>query len=357
MEFRSDDNTRGFDPYIPGDVSPSEEPDSDHPEWWTSVCRTPTPVSAALGQENLNVNEYIRVEFGSDQEAALFEVVADPAFEDFLKVTTPDGMRKSTKLKITWDDAGRADTDILRIAVFLYPAGTKAKVEAGESGWPAAARTLHVMVMPEQRLKLGIWNVYDPRYLQQTKSTVAPDPLAMLKRVNHAYRQACVVFDPIPRQDPNVDHSIRGVEYDSDRNNMALDFSEGINLVRPVFPKAGTVNVVLIRNLTESSAYTLPRTSQTAGDMTFIALRNFESQQTIAKLNIYVPETCAHEVGHQLLLSTRITNGEFHDSGPFPDEAKNPLMSTSDSFGRQDWLRHEDWEAANLQAKKIKEKP
>jgi hypothetical protein len=51
----------------------------------------------------------------------------------------------------------------------------------------------------------------------------------------------------------------------------------------------------------------------------------------------------AHEVGHQLWLSTRNADGEFHDYGPAP-AGTGCLMDPS---AQGVWLRREDWFEAN----------
>ena len=59
----------------------------------------------------------------------------------------------------------------------------------------------------------------------------------------------------------------------------------------------------------------------------------------------------AHEMGHFLHLSTRsddtVTDGEGHDPGKFPVETIG-LMRAGQKGGEGKWLRHEDWQRANV---------
>lgn len=381
VSFWSKDIEKGFDPPMAGDVhveyqyNPvtkryvelSRVRDEDNPEWWTSVCSVSVAGAAGIVGD-LNVNNHIEVVFENDAQAGLCEIIPTPASREFIDVID-NGMVTRTALTIT--GKASAGTERQNAEICVYPKsgveGAQGQRQAKPGVLPLAK--LKVMVMPKINLKLAVWKIpSDP--LNPTASIPAVvNPAAILQETNRAFRQACVVFTAVPA--PSVVSSA----YDSRQpfnylntepmpGSQSEEYDETFKLETDVKNHAVTnsglaeVNLAIVRSITAESAFALHVTRIDA-QMSFIsASRPARGPVSSLDFGLFCLE-CAHEIGHQLRLSTRRTGPtipENHDIGIFP-YPKHPqsdneylgtglLMPGEKSPQSKVWLRHEDWVAA-----------
>jgi hypothetical protein len=140
------------------------------------------------------------------------------------------------------------------------------------------------------------------------------------------------------------------------------------------------VNLILVRRILNAGSDDLGQTVP-GTNRSFVQTSYFENGTMGFGYQDFLI-TCAHEIGHQLGLSTHTlldpNSPKKHDQGLFPkydyyldggpvaeaDRTKTPeadlhrrllqaLMTQGSSAGQWKWIRHEDWEVANDKASKL----
>jgi hypothetical protein len=339
--FDSDDYSRGFDP-ISGDP-------------WTSVCQSPT-LTDLPGMINLNVNDHIRVLFTDNDAAQRCEIAVADGDSDKITVETVGGMQQKT---------------VLRITGYVSDGAQQARVHVYDKDKPTSSRqplaTLRVDVLPAAILNLGIWMVQDSTTRPETlilASIDQPRRDAILQRVNKAFGQAGVVFQPVsathlpagPWLDIQYDKLIpRALLGDIPPNDMlnfentipgdiwveCLAVQEGVRAAAPAY-----ANLALVRRMDDPK---LGITIPLGTSISYLQTSDLEGAQ--APKYVEFEFACAHEVGHQFNLSTRNTYSH-HDDGPYPTDLNGKvwkaLMAETLDEHTTEWMRREDWSKANM---------
>lgn len=378
VSFWSTAIEKGFDPPMAGDVQStynangevtSSVRDEDNPEWWTSVCNTSTTGTGNGIEGDLQINDHVQVVFENGAAAGLCEIIPTPESRSLIDLQTLGGMSQLTKLKITGKPF--ADLEIRDAEICVYP---KAGVENGPGGRQAKAGVLplakiRVMVMPPINLKLGIWAVQVSTDVET--HVVAPvNPTTALQVANRAFRQGCVIFNAIPpSQIPGIPSTPTGaaiidanfdLAWGGNPPNHVLD-SNAIPpdylwheafIVQQAIPRKAEANIAWVRYHGDPPKNPPGVTRQAGDPISYYRTWDLEplkggSQQ---KIDAFYLE-CAHELGHQLRLSTRHDkpgDGHEKDKGPWPytDERYGLMRARQKDSSATTWLRHEDWKKA-----------
>ena len=349
----------GFDAPTPGDNpngASTGTGETENPMWWTSVAKA----------GEYNINQTVKVVFDSDEQAKNYQIVVPDASAPLIDVIAVGGGSmtapvKETKLKIT----GKAGSGLLN--------AQDALVHITPKGKPAQVTTkLTVRVLPERKVKVGIWRVEDPTTTVtivdgkkvHTRKTKLPEWLPsdadVIKRLKQVYRQACITVE----QDIQAGHctppgSVNFVECDISGNGK-LEFATRAPFgpeydVLKNAPMGAPLNLVFLADTSLMASGVYPND----GNKIFVFGNRFSPDNTTKPHPLLIPDTCAHEMGHALQVSTRNANStdylrKNHDSGPWPDGVEQaPIggIMNAPRFGRAMWLRYEDWNKANAEGR------
>lgn len=394
--FQAQNINLGFDPPIKGDQQPngvSSVPDKFNDNW-TSV------ISGAGSANSTNTN----ISF-----ALLSSPVAPKLKVGVTNYNDPKGGASVGAIPInpigdvtaTIDATGKVATAMLNISVAGTASGaTQQRANVVIKG---TRNVLHVDVLPLQTIPINIWYLEDSRPMPGV--TVAPGesdfrvapvppgfptPAAIIKRLNDIYTpQAGINF--VVGVKGVLDVPFDGATFNSsgwgpDINpNGVLDV-QATSISSPEIQKviqalgAGNLKVVNLVLLTKMSVTDLGDTPPGI-KCSFVQSSPYGGAGSAYTMDVFLI-TCAHEIGHQLGLSTHTfldsKSPKRHDQGlypwqyyyfdgtavPFPNreqpQAPNEkqrliqaLMKQETPSGDWRWIRHEDWEMANTSAQKL----
>lgn len=214
-------------------------------------------------------------------------------------------------------------------------------IEAKLDGGLVAGR-LHVVVLPQRTLTVGIYRIEDSKS-PKTAFRTANDPQIdqqIMQKLNEVYKQAGVKFE--------IAESVyKDLNYDENKNGI---WEEGEwNKVRPLTGWNGQIRAFLVKEGP-------PRLGGASIDPSTPAF------PTPGPGGILFVKTCgtildicvAHEFGHALgLPAWPQSDEEPHDAGPWPAGTSSLMRAGNDAGVSQVpglWLRHEDWIIYNTRA-------
>ena len=222
---------------------------------------------------------------------------------------------------------------------------------------PLAGPSLNAYVLPARTVSVGIYDVIDLTSSNSYDLVSGTDTLAnapsyqtIINTMNDVFKQAGVTF-------VLSGSGVENVHYDSNKDGRAQP-DEVATIAQTLSSQPGRIHIYLTK--TSGHPYGKNSTTYTRGYNTLDANGNPFSilfVNTIIAGGGTVDLIGAHEMGHDLGLSVRVTD-DVHDPGPFPIGTDGLMKSGAPdpttgilpaNPGR--WLSHEDWKAANDNAK------
>lgn len=375
----------GFDPPIAGDAYVNGEPweasgDNKTPEWWTSVAKT--------GEYAVNQIVAVRMKAAAEQHM----VVVPAQFADYLSVDEKALTGWTTNLTIRGKAGPPLEADQEK-EVFIEIHRIKEPNAGNPIPDPKVLATLRIRILPERTIDLGVWYVTDSRSPATALPAGVPSPEDIRTHLNTVYRQACIKFElhKGPDNQP-MNPNIPNVAYDNNGDgNLNADRSgdpEYDAVAHRVYP--AKMNIIILKKLLktanpgESPLGFAPGLIDSAAEgRVLLFTHKFTPIEHVSRTDYLFMAACAHEVGHQLRLTTRAgkvppeakvhaAKADYHDLGLFPVKewresigalpvdrhlVMHGLMWPYISFKLKEtpdepgWLRYEDWREASTRAK------
>jgi hypothetical protein len=363
----------GWDPPLDGDPPVDSVPEprkldlKEKPmTWWTSI---PAPTSTTHPK-------VIAVEFGSAEQALacqLYVPKKDAALtgqansDDLIAIQHGPLPSRRVPLKIT-AKATTPPSQTQEAAVWVIPKGTSIPANADPPTSRILAR-LKVYVLPAVRLPVSIWRVQDAK----SPATVLPSGIPTNQQILEVMKDVLLQAGIEPVLDGGSDTPIN-VQYDYFPRNGELlygsspaTFSNEEKRIAEDARFAEKVRIFIVNKGTKTddiNGYAKPplRTA-------FVYAGNYAGGTGPSWVDFKY--TCAHELGHILGLCTRNRlrgRNDNHDWGVFP-RGRAKGENWEDLWGitpiglmqpyrviaapPRRWLRHEDWETANVTARVI----
>lgn len=350
-EFTTTDILGGFDYPLTDDppkFSLGAWKDQDEPEWWVSVTRNGS-------------RQHVHLNFASDDAAKLFKVRVAGEGSSYLSVTPRNITTRDTKLTLTAQGGNLP----------LAPLRTTVIVESRDVS-PQIIRKLDVMMVPEYTLPVRICYLYDPDDGPDNPNSnayVVPqeyrDTAAIISMLNDTFRQCGVKFEA------DLGSGSYGVHFDVWSDNERLDGyrlqdPEIETLAQSPFFDPSMLTIFVVKRLGLNGVRGVTFTNaQNNTTSRWIAVQTgpYFTADGIKQLT-RVRLACCHEVGHVLKISSRNYGGTLidpdgalsnaHDAGMRPRRYGYilPLMfPVSQDQPQHTWIRHEDWDVANDNAR------
>jgi len=233
---------------------------------------------------------------------------------------------------------------------------TNAVIEVRVQGMTNALATLHVMVLPWVTNSVGIYRVEDPASTN-TWHVGGPAAADIISTLNGIYTQACVHFTL-------ATNTIVNLGYDDGQVRDSATRAYTNNVIRRLFAigKNGMMELgEEPTELNEDAQWTGQRRVFlfNSGNITY----GGSQWRGYARLGarwcvvfsgdcgeLLTPFVTAHEMGHQLQLSTRNNDGKYHDCGTPPNDTGILMRPTVSGSAEMRWMRREDWDKANREA-------
>jgi hypothetical protein len=328
----------------------------------------------------LRFNTHVWIECPAG-DASAFTVDVDESNSDYLMVIPTVESNSKISLAILGE---QSVSQIQEVPVRIYH----------KHGDPNLGQALMVYVMPKAIVSLGVWKVIDSTSSKanETQIPIEVQKSNIIKYVNQAYRQACVVFQPVPASTKNI---VVDFHWDKNPADGDLDISSPfgcaqqseLESLRQEISGYAPVNLVLVNQegtpgtegehfgeimshggvTTISMAGGFDNLSRTLTGKLKEVIAQGESSPPGRKEYLLneVYNVSAHEIGHQFGLSLRhdpsagSQNG-YHDPGLWPPDLRGDdgtmgcgLMFWIHDQNATTWLRHEDWKQSNIRAKGI----
>jgi len=226
-------------------------------------------------------------------------------------------------------------------------ATSNATIEVRVQGMTNAIAALHVMVLPWITNSIGIYRIVDTNS-PGTSPVGGPAATNIIATLNSVYTQACVHFTLATNLDMHI-------SYDLFRDGKLEEWEKQV--VRAAITNHATWSehrrVHLLRRSANSKEFGFAR----VGFPWAVAFTHDTGLNLPLPTNL-VLVTVAHEVGHQLGLSTRNDlqpdgKRENHDLGTPPSGTAALMRQYWDKPPpppEPRWMRHDDWKKANLEA-------
>lgn len=247
----------------------------------------------------------------------------------------------STPDKVTVSPTNNLDaqTDLTIIGLAAI---TNASIEARLRGSTNTLATLHVMALEWQTLSIGVYAITDGMSMATAPVEFSTD--AILTNLNDAFQQACIDFVLTNSFTTNIVYDV----YHWTENGTLESRQDGDFQAEEKTPIqflnsslwSGKARVFLFKSCGERKLVRGYTPSQGA-DYSVVYTSNAAERVSL---------TVAHEVGHQLKLSTRDDDPKnpHHDLGT-PPSGTGTLMRPRIFIPPEEprWIRREDWKKAN----------
>jgi hypothetical protein len=305
----------------------------------------------------------VRVVFGENPAGKNYDIRVTSSTSDL--TVTSGSLGESTAIELKGHNSG---------STAVITTGT---VEVYQNSRPTGAK-LYVKVLPERKIKLGIFRVSDTTSTLSELYGFVPDNDRIIAKLNVIWKQAGIVFEQDPTipsggtksDDGELPYVKLHIPFDNNKDGMLGNWGASNNQEWQVLRgKADTLpaklNLLILRDLKAKSisGHRAAGVSTKGTRYVGVFTQSFEKYTEDASWDDFI-EVCAHEIGHALGASTRNDAGappghqNHHDGGPFPSKYGETfgLMHWRGGYGYP-WIRWEDWEEANKNAENYYKAP
>jgi len=245
-----------------------------------------------------------------------------------------------------------SDSEWTGLTIIGKSATPNAVIEVRKRGLTNAVAALHVMVLPWITNTVAIYRVEDQES-EGTRPVGGPAAAEIIAGLNSIYTQACVQFSLLSNALVNIvydDGKVRDTARNAYSNsvpalyafkkNGKLELGEEPSELEQDSQWGGNCRLFLFK----SSGITYGGGQPWAGYCRRGGVRwSVVFSGDIA--DVVTPFVAAHEMGHQLELSTRNDDGRNHDFGPVPSGSHALMHKSVWDYSR--WIRRRDWKQAN----------
>jgi hypothetical protein len=314
------------------------------------------------------MNDHLQLKFNSQRDAANCELYVPADSTDYITlsyspVTEPSpGATLAIKNQLTITGKDPAAADKLgkhRAEVWVIPKGSIAS--NGEPNQRALAK-LMIWVLPARQIRVGIYRISDSNSVDTALPPPGSGPFDMpsdakiIEVLQQIYRQACISVS----QDTQNSATVNNVAYDEDLDGRLAYRVQPPSREETILFGPGRftakINLIIVGKTARYRRPSRYQANHIQQNFALIFVENFADGSGFYLSDLRY--TCAHELGHILNLSTRSAvpsrppptePGERarHDNWPTPFDPYGTQAVMRPGAGVRQWIRHEDWEAAN----------